>query len=147
MIEDRNIDDAARFKKLPRDPDIFSPDLRADAGAKNVTMLLRKGQRIGLDARGDYRILVFDQFTTGGEDYGFTKTVVPVQLARYGDDNLVSRSQARRLLARVERFKTVVLDFQGIDSIGQEVAVGVDDAEPAVVVVDVAVAIDEGHER
>lgn len=39
-------------------------DLRADAGAKAVTMLLRKGQRIGLDARGQYRTLVFDQFTT-----------------------------------------------------------------------------------
>jgi lipopolysaccharide export system permease protein len=39
-------------------------DLRADVGAKNVTMLLRKGQRIGLDARGQYRTLLFDQFTT-----------------------------------------------------------------------------------
>jgi len=39
-------------------------DLRADAGAKAVTMLLRKGQRIGLDARGQYRTLLFDQLTT-----------------------------------------------------------------------------------
>jgi lipopolysaccharide export system permease protein len=39
-------------------------DLRADPGAKAVTMLLRKGQRIGLDARGQYRTLLFDQFTT-----------------------------------------------------------------------------------
>jgi lipopolysaccharide export system permease protein len=39
-------------------------DLRADAGAKNVTMLLRKGQRIGVDARGQYRTLIFDQLTT-----------------------------------------------------------------------------------
>lgn len=65
---------------------------------------------------------VFDRFTAGDDDYGFTKTVVPVNLARYGDDNLVSRSQARRLLARVDRFKTVVLDFQGIDTIGQAFA-------------------------
>jgi hypothetical protein len=54
-----------------------------------------------------------------GDDYGFTKTVVPVDLTRYGDDNLVSRSQARRLLARVDRFKTVVLDSKGVDAIGQ----------------------------
>jgi lipopolysaccharide export system permease protein len=33
-------------------------------GGKTVTMLLRKGQRIGVDARGEYRTLVFDQFTT-----------------------------------------------------------------------------------
>jgi len=65
---------------------------------------------------------VFDQFTSGDDDYGFTKTIVPVQMARYGDDNLVSRSQARRMLARVDRFKVVVLDFQGIDTIGQAFA-------------------------
>ncbi|KQY30199.1 permease [Caulobacter sp. Root1455] len=39
-------------------------DLRADADGKNVTMLLRKGQRIGVDALGHYRILMFDRFTT-----------------------------------------------------------------------------------
>ncbi|MGR4864436.1 LptF/LptG family permease [Caulobacter sp. LARHSG274] len=39
-------------------------DLRADEAAKSVTMLLRRGQRIGVDARGAYRTLVFDQFTT-----------------------------------------------------------------------------------
>jgi lipopolysaccharide export system permease protein len=39
-------------------------DLRADADGKNVTMLLRKGQRVAVDARGEYRTLVFDQFTT-----------------------------------------------------------------------------------
>ncbi len=64
---------------------------------------------------------VFDRFTED-DDYGFTKTVVPVKLAKYGDDNLVSRSQAKRLLARVDRFKTVVLDFIGVDSLGQAFA-------------------------
>jgi len=64
---------------------------------------------------------VFDQFTSG-EDYGFTKTVVPVKLTQYGDENLVSRSQAKRLLARVERFETVILDFSGVESVGQAFA-------------------------
>lgn len=64
---------------------------------------------------------VFDKFTSD-DDYGFTKTVVPVKLMRYGDDNLVSRSQAKRLLARFDRFKVVVLDFSGIASIGQAFA-------------------------
>lgn len=64
---------------------------------------------------------VFDKFTAD-DDYGFTKTVVPVKLMRYGDDNLVSRSQAKRLLTRVDRFKTVVLDFSGVASIGQAFA-------------------------
>jgi biotin operon repressor/anti-sigma regulatory factor (Ser/Thr protein kinase) len=60
---------------------------------------------------------VFDQFSD--VDFGFTKTVVPVKLARYGDDNLVSRSQAKRLLARVEVFRTVILDFSNVQTVGQ----------------------------
>jgi anti-sigma regulatory factor (Ser/Thr protein kinase) len=61
---------------------------------------------------------IFDQYSTD-DNYGFTKTVVPVDLARYGNENLISRSQAKRLLARVELFKTVLLDFTGVPSIGQ----------------------------
>jgi biotin operon repressor len=64
---------------------------------------------------------VFDKFTSD-DDYGFTKTVVPVRLMRYGDDNLVSRSQAKRLLTRFDRFKVVVLDFSGVATIGQAFA-------------------------
>jgi biotin operon repressor/anti-sigma regulatory factor (Ser/Thr protein kinase) len=64
---------------------------------------------------------VFDKFTSD-EDYGFNKTVVPVKLLKYGDDNLVSRSQAKRLLARFDRFKIVMLDFAGVSSIGQAFA-------------------------
>lgn len=61
---------------------------------------------------------IFDQFTSS-EDFGFNKTVVPVKLAQYGDDKLISRSQAKRLIARFEKFKIVILDFQGVESIGQ----------------------------
>lgn len=64
---------------------------------------------------------VFDKFTAD-DDYGFTKTVVPVKLMRYGDENLVSRSQAKRLLSRFDRFKVVVLDFSGVASVGQAFA-------------------------
>ena len=64
---------------------------------------------------------VFDQFTSD-DALGFTKTVVPVRLAQYGEDKLVSRSQAKRLLARVDRFKTVIFDFAEVESIGQAFA-------------------------
>ncbi len=64
---------------------------------------------------------IFDQFTSG-DDYGFTKTVVPVQLAEYGDDKLVSRSQAKRLLVRIDRFDTVIFDFSEVVGIGQAFA-------------------------
>ncbi|MEO0350594.1 MAG: DUF4325 domain-containing protein, partial [Cyanobacteria bacterium P01_A01_bin.15] len=63
---------------------------------------------------------IFDQYSAPlEEDYGFIKTVVPVRLVQYGNEFLVSRSQAKRLLARVDRFKVVVLDFDKIDAIGQ----------------------------
>jgi len=65
---------------------------------------------------------IFDQYADEDGDYAFDKTVVPVKLLSYGDERLVSRSQAKRLLARFERFRTVVLNFEGVDSIGQAFA-------------------------
>jgi transposase len=64
---------------------------------------------------------IFDQFSAP-TDFGFTKTHVPVFLAKYGDEFLVSRSQAKRLLTRVNRFEEVVLDFDNVNSIGQAFA-------------------------
>lgn len=65
---------------------------------------------------------VFDRFTDTGNGYGFDVTHVPVALAQYGEENLVSRSQAKRLVARFERFRKVVLNFEGVESIGQAFA-------------------------
>lgn len=64
---------------------------------------------------------IFDKFTSE-DNFGFTKTIVPVRLAQYGDDKLVSRSQAKRLLVRIDRFQTVIFDFKDVDSIGQAFA-------------------------
>lgn len=65
---------------------------------------------------------IFKQFSSGPDDYRFAKTIVPVKLAQYGNERLVSRSQAKRVVARVEQFSTVVLDFKGVDYIGQAFA-------------------------
>lgn len=64
---------------------------------------------------------IFDQYTSG-DDYGFNKTVVPVKLAQYGNDKLISRSQAKRVLARVELFKVVIFNFEDVEFIGQAFA-------------------------
>jgi len=56
------------------------------------------------------------------EDLNFDKTVVPVKLAKVGSENLLSRSQAKRLLHRLEKFKHVELDFSEIEMIGQAFA-------------------------
>lgn len=65
---------------------------------------------------------VFDQYAGGSDNYGFNKTVVPVELAQYGNDKLISRSQAKRVMARVDLFTTVVLDFKDVPTIGQAFA-------------------------
>jgi anti-sigma regulatory factor (Ser/Thr protein kinase) len=62
---------------------------------------------------------IFDKFST--EIPGdFDKTIVPVNLTN--SDDLVSRSQARRILSGLELFKEVILDFKNIDNIGQAFA-------------------------
>lgn len=65
---------------------------------------------------------VFAEYSSGPDDYTFAKTVVPVRLAKVGDENLISRSQAKRLLQRVDRFRTVILDFNDVRTIGQAFA-------------------------
>lgn len=65
---------------------------------------------------------VFNKFTTSDDDHAFSKTHVPVFLASYDDDQLVSRSAAKRVLSRFNKFKEVWLDFQGVDKIGQAFA-------------------------
>ena len=64
---------------------------------------------------------VFDAFTDP-EEYTFDKTVVPLRLAQYEGEKLVSRSQAKRVAHRFERFKRVELDFSGVSEIGQAFA-------------------------
>jgi uncharacterized protein (DUF1330 family) len=56
------------------------------------------------------------------EDFDFSKTIVPMKLAQLGDEQLISRSQAKRLIARFDRFKIVILDFKDVNEIGQAFA-------------------------
>lgn len=65
---------------------------------------------------------IFDKFASPNDDYRFNKTIVPVKLAQYGDDNLISRSQAKRVLMRIDLFKTVIFDFKEVKFIGQAFA-------------------------
>lgn len=64
---------------------------------------------------------VFDRFTQAPDDHGFSKTVVPIRLLEYCDEKplVVSRSQARRLMVRFDRFVRIELDFSGVEWIGQ----------------------------
>ncbi|WP_255581928.1 STAS-like domain-containing protein [Cupriavidus sp. AU9028] len=57
-----------------------------------------------------------------GEDTGFGIAMIPVRFLRSGADSLASRSSARRLLAPLRRFQSVVLDFRHVDAIGRPFA-------------------------
>jgi anti-sigma regulatory factor (Ser/Thr protein kinase) len=64
---------------------------------------------------------VYDQFCSSVES-GLSKTHVPISLAQYGNEQLVSRSQAKRVLVRFEKFAEVLLDFKNVEFIGQAFA-------------------------
>ncbi|HEB98348.1 MAG TPA: DUF4325 domain-containing protein [Thiotrichales bacterium] len=64
---------------------------------------------------------IMDQFAPP-EEYGFSRTVIPIRLAAHEGEKLVSRSQARRITFRIDRFEDVALDFEGVEEIGQAFA-------------------------
>jgi anti-sigma regulatory factor (Ser/Thr protein kinase) len=65
---------------------------------------------------------IFDEFSSGPEEFHFNKTIIPVRLAQYENEKLVSRSQAKRLLVRIDKFQNVIFDFEGVNTIGQAFA-------------------------
>lgn len=64
---------------------------------------------------------IFNQYTDE-ENQGFTKTTIPVHLMKHEGMELISRSQAKRLISRFDMFNEVLLDFKGIEIIGQAFA-------------------------
>lgn len=78
----------------------------------------RTGTRVRFEVDRDTRRelrKIFDEFTT---DLAFDRTRTIVRLFAIGT-TFVSRSEAKRLLHGLERFREVILDFAGVDAIGQ----------------------------
>lgn len=86
--------------------------LRTDRAAEGTTVFLKLRSRTSGSVQA-----VLEGFASR-DGCGIATTVVPVRLAGYGRDPLMSRSQAKRLLGRLERFGTVQLDFREVDTIG-----------------------------
>jgi hypothetical protein len=61
---------------------------------------------------------VFDEYCPQ-PDIDFVRTRIAVRLMAEADASLVSRSQARRLMAGLELFTRVELDFDGVDNVAQ----------------------------
>ena len=68
---------------------------------------------------------VYEKYFTSDSpesDAEFNITNIPVRIAYMGNNMVSSRSQGKRLVTRLQEFKTVYLDFEGIDLIGQAFA-------------------------
>lgn len=59
---------------------------------------------------------IFAQYAPADYDYRFEKTRVYVKLFQR---DYVSRSEAKRLLSGLDKFKEIILDFHGVKSLGQ----------------------------
>lgn len=61
---------------------------------------------------------IFQKYVSSPDTLAFDKTDVKIKLYTMGTIH-VSRSQARRVLAGLDKFKTIVLDFDKVPTIGQ----------------------------
>jgi len=80
-----------------------------------------KGTSVFLRVSNNSDVIVKDVFDKYGNP-DFNSTVIPVILMDSTGEGLVSRSQAKRLLNRLEKFNIVYMDFSGIKSVGQAFA-------------------------
>jgi len=91
--------------------DIFISDIKNIKGTRVVFS-------INLNSKREI-IKIFNKYTDN--NYKFSKTEIIIKLYEEGI-NYVSRSQARRVLVGLEKFKTIMLDFKDVDTIGQAFA-------------------------
>ena len=73
------------------------------------TLSDRRAQVLALAEKG------FAEYT---KDFAFTNTRVVIKLFTLGT-RFISRSEARRVVANLEKWRSVVLDFAGVEEIGQ----------------------------
>jgi anti-sigma regulatory factor (Ser/Thr protein kinase) len=91
--------------------DIYIKDVQSVKGTKVDFVLDLKSKKKLAD--------LFNKYTD--DSFQFSKTAVKVKLY-HQDVDYVSRSQARRILAGLEKFKTIELDFKDVKTIGQAFA-------------------------
>ncbi|MFX0140717.1 MAG: STAS-like domain-containing protein [Candidatus Hodarchaeota archaeon] len=88
--------------------DIFVEKKRFIKGTE-VTFSISRSSKKALEEV--FRIYAPEDF-----DYKFEKTYVYVKLFQ---NEYISRSEARRLLSGLDKFKEIILDFKGVKSLGQ----------------------------
>jgi len=91
--------------------DIFIEDIKLIKGTK-VKFEIAKNSKRNLNS-------LFKEYS--GNAFEFSKTKVIVDLYEI-DNAYISRSQARRVLSGLDKFKTITLDFKDVKTIGQAFA-------------------------
>lgn len=96
-----------------------------DVKVKQVSTL-KRGTRVTFEISTDSNLHlndVFKKYTNikGGSDFGFDKTEIRVKLFTTSGVH-ISRSQARRILSGLEKFKIILLDFDKVPVVGQAFA-------------------------
>ncbi|MDP2655037.1 MAG: DUF4325 domain-containing protein [bacterium] len=85
---------------------------------------LKRGTRVGfsIDVNSPRHLsAIFRKFSVGTE-FAFNKTEIKITLYGSGDGVHVSRSQARRILEGLDKFESIILDFDKVSTIGQAFA-------------------------
>lgn len=91
--------------------DLFIEDRKTQVGTTIIFSISLDTQKTNKE--------IFDSFSN--QEYEFSKTQVKIKLFRVGK-NILSRSEARRVMIGLESFQDVLLDFESVESIGQAFA-------------------------
>lgn len=94
--------------------DLFIEELIPTKRGTKVTFILSTASKKHLND-------VFSHFVTTPGEVGFDKTEIKVHLYVSGTV-YISRSQARRILTGLDKFKTIILDFDKVTTVGQAFA-------------------------
>ncbi|HEX9664493.1 MAG TPA: DUF4325 domain-containing protein [Patescibacteria group bacterium] len=95
-------------------PDVFfQEESKINRGTRVIFTIARGSQR-HLNA-------IFKKYQSEPGSHAFDKTEIYVRLFTMGTI-YVSRSQARRILSGLEKFKTIILDFERVPNVGQAFA-------------------------
>jgi anti-sigma regulatory factor (Ser/Thr protein kinase) len=78
----------------------------------------QKGTIVRVEVASKPKRMLQEVFAEYSEDFDFNKTRIVVKLFTTAA-HFISRSEARRVLNNLDRFRTVVLDFHGVEEIGQ----------------------------
>lgn len=110
--------------------DSYGYQFIADNKIKDIFIKKVKGQKQGTRVTFQININnrnhlnnVFKEYTNIGDDsdYGFDKTEIRIKLYIVGGVH-ISRSQARRVLSGLEKFKLIVMDYDRVPTVGQAFA-------------------------